>query len=1197
MSTDSSLTEATQTQALDYETLRRQGIAWLEKLAGSEWTDFNAHDPGITILEQVCYALTDLSYRINYEMEDLLSRQGKDAYDSLYGAEQILVSKPVTLLDLRKLVVDVDGVKNAWLEPVIDPQPSLFYQEKQALEEAGQVIGLTREEGSTAIALQGLYRVLIEKSEARDRDSSAIVLDVTERLHAQRGLAVDFDSLQVLETQYVQLEASIEIDVASDPELVYLAILAKFAAYLSPAVRFYTLKERLAAGMAIDEIFDGPLLEHGFIDSQALVGLKRRKNLYFSDLIREIMDVSGVRMVEHVVFKSGDKSSDSVLELDLDKTPKLDVNNCRLTLKKRQLPIALDSKLLAGRYLSEQKNTPSQTLASSTLPLPQGRNRQIARYYSLLHQFPRLYGIGEAGLPTTVSEGRKAQAKQLKAYLLFYDQLLANSFAQLAHVRDLFSFFYQQPSNAESPASYFTASLDDPDIGELWKISDSGDRLESLQKIFGASQAGDADTQNAANWLRKNRFVDHLLARFATHFPDYSRFGTHADADREVLASKLALLRAYSQISSRMGTGFNVLAASGFDNCSGLEQLLRLRLGFSENGGEILYVVEHALLRPMAGDTLQQGLLLSNANAQDPYSLQLTVVYYAGAARNKEFDNFVAQTVREETPAHLIVYVRRLGVDETAGFTKAYKNWQQRHTEYRMLTNQRILNGAINDSVAIPLRDARDRMVDLLGIGKTYPLRDLAIADVGTVAYNVKARIIIHNSQQGVSYQLCDNKQLPFAPDIKLEGNGADLELISPAIVNDRSFTIKATKLASGLAVWLLQTPTVKVGLDLELLAYIKDLPLLLINPEPAANDDRIADYGVKIQVAIDKAQEGVDYRLVKVEGEKETVLSQTVRGDSKTIVLVTSDAVTEDVDLHIRATKTFEKSENKATKTELLKIVLPLKVKANPNVGISVLSLIVDYSTASDIKIQGTQASARYQVLARGIADNEFVHGAAAGAVLTIPVPKQEDAVMLIPMMTGFAVATDAVQGNGGDLLVSGGKLVADSFVRLQAIKTHLANTGAKVDSTVDVQQIAAVLVRPDADPALRFKANVANSLLQAPIRVSGGQAGVYYEFTTVADNKVQGLPVYFQQLDHLDKSRNKGIGQLQIGVDMAIAPSVSPDRLKGNPDLAGLPPEPPQLNANASIKADAELSVRAIKAQTRVEVVFKRTVGKLLS
>ena len=104
--------------ALDYAALRTAGVRHLERLAGHLWTDFNDHDPGITILEQLCYALTDVAYRAAHELPDLLSEPGPT---NLYTPARILGSRPVTLLDLRKLVIDVDGVKNAWVEPVTAP--------------------------------------------------------------------------------------------------------------------------------------------------------------------------------------------------------------------------------------------------------------------------------------------------------------------------------------------------------------------------------------------------------------------------------------------------------------------------------------------------------------------------------------------------------------------------------------------------------------------------------------------------------------------------------------------------------------------------------------------------------------------------------------------------------------------------------------------------------------------------------------------------------------------------------------------------------------------------------------------------------------------------------------------------------------------------------------------------------------------
>ncbi len=59
---------------LDFDKLRSEGIAYLGKLAGKIWTDHNVHDPGITILESLCYALLDPGYRTNLPVEDILSR-------------------------------------------------------------------------------------------------------------------------------------------------------------------------------------------------------------------------------------------------------------------------------------------------------------------------------------------------------------------------------------------------------------------------------------------------------------------------------------------------------------------------------------------------------------------------------------------------------------------------------------------------------------------------------------------------------------------------------------------------------------------------------------------------------------------------------------------------------------------------------------------------------------------------------------------------------------------------------------------------------------------------------------------------------------------------------------------------------------------------------------------------------------------
>lgn len=59
--------------SMDYTFLREEGIRQIQKLAGDIWTDHNTHDPGITILETLCYAITDLGYRTDQDIKDILA--------------------------------------------------------------------------------------------------------------------------------------------------------------------------------------------------------------------------------------------------------------------------------------------------------------------------------------------------------------------------------------------------------------------------------------------------------------------------------------------------------------------------------------------------------------------------------------------------------------------------------------------------------------------------------------------------------------------------------------------------------------------------------------------------------------------------------------------------------------------------------------------------------------------------------------------------------------------------------------------------------------------------------------------------------------------------------------------------------------------------------------------------------------------
>ena len=59
-------------KGMDYLHLKRLFIDYAQELSGDTWTDFNEHDPGVTILENISYALTELSYKTQFDFEKLL---------------------------------------------------------------------------------------------------------------------------------------------------------------------------------------------------------------------------------------------------------------------------------------------------------------------------------------------------------------------------------------------------------------------------------------------------------------------------------------------------------------------------------------------------------------------------------------------------------------------------------------------------------------------------------------------------------------------------------------------------------------------------------------------------------------------------------------------------------------------------------------------------------------------------------------------------------------------------------------------------------------------------------------------------------------------------------------------------------------------------------------------------------------------
>ena len=560
---------------LDQRPLFDLGMRQVRAYARGAWTDHNVHDPGVTALELLCYALTDLCYRACYPVEDLLAAPERDPENmagQFFTARQALPNAPLTELDYRKLLIDVDGVRNAWIQAV-DPDP--IYVDPSAGKLRADDPGRA---DIRPVRLRGLYRALIElaRRDASAADRERVRADAAVALQAHRNLCEDFVAVEVVDTQEFLLCGEVEIEPQADASDVHAKILLAVQQHLAPGVPRHTREEMLrradpAGGRRADpDLYEGPALERGFIDDDELAEADLRTRIRLSDVIARIMDIDGVRAVRDLVIRPEDPDEAEATRLDSKwdvrvdpgRRCTLDVAQSRLILYRGNMPLPRGADVMARyRDLEDRAEARFAPRAMGDPRIPPGRFRDAGRYASVQRHFPAVYGIGAAGLPAGSGPEREAQALQLQAYLLFFDQWLANAFAQLGQVRQLFS----RDPGIES--TYFSRPVD------------------GLQALYRPGAAGVAVETAADAIVRRNRFLDHLIARFAERLSDDLQMQAALSPSTPAAAAraKCAFLSDYPALGAGRGLACDYTLAPapgpGATNVSGLEKRLAHLLG------------------------------------------------------------------------------------------------------------------------------------------------------------------------------------------------------------------------------------------------------------------------------------------------------------------------------------------------------------------------------------------------------------------------------------------------------------------------------------------------------------------------------------------------------------------------------------------------------------------------------------------
>lgn len=501
---------------------------------------------------------------------------------------------------------------------------------------------------------------------------------------------------------------------------------------------------------------------------------------------------------------------------------------------------------------------------------------------------------------------------------------------------------------------------------------------------------------------------------------------------------------------------------------------------------------------------------------------------------------------------------------------------------------------------SIDVRCARDRLVDLLQLGETTPIRDVNVEEAQlTVNVGAPCEIEIDPGEAGVRYELFEG-DAAVVPACSVDGTGEKVILKGPIIDKvDKTFRIRATKL-DPLTRWtfLFQTATVKVGLA-------TDLP---VSTPEIAHVPRLVDYGSRVVVSISDSQAGATYGLIDATGNPIPMTPPgRVSGNKDSAITLTASQVTEDMVIRVDVQRTFDASEGRAPLQAVLTTELPIAVRANRDLAVSTVGAPVLPQGSATITIAGTQASALYSVHVRALSTVDFVPDAGSTLVATA-VPGTSGVAVYTPRPpalwqapAGSVQHGDEKQGNGGDLSLDVGPIPDDSIVVVQARKIHTV-AGAPLESAVQLEQAAVVPVRPEPAPPLVLQISANDDGASGTLLASGGQPGVFYHFYPSNEATELGLPAYFHRLDERNPAMNKGIAAtepegsdlsprrgLRVEMDLVITRDPpTPPAL----DLAYVRPLDPLVDI-APLPAGGAVDVMAIKARTGIGWVVKQSVA----
>lgn len=538
------MTEST----INFASLRKSGLDHIQNASGEIWTDYNLHDPGVTLLEQFCFALTEVVYRA----EDLVEHYYGELDYKKAGLTEPTVAfstRPVTLLDLEQSVSNAsDNYERVLINPVDAENQGGLYDIFVV-----PLPGQDHDEQSN------------DKLRYIDSEQKKIKTEARAQFKKRRNLCEEARLIDIAEELSCKLTAEIEVYRKTSPALIAARIYDRCMRVM--AGQFRTSDPHAIPQNKTDKFQSSSALPTPTYDDRILSDAK------FFQKLSELEDVRNINSLSFSLPNAPDKdpyteAKKSRKYLELPYPVRKNQLALKLTSQGMDLPFDVDEMNLELSQFSDQfhrKSIEPKKKKIKTRPLKAGKQKAAYTYTSMGELLPPAYATRSGGLPASAPEELQAHITQLKGLISLSDSLLINAHADISNLSGLFS-------NSKLPdQSYSTEALEFGSMEKKLSV-DTAQSLDETLAIFDPKHD------------RKGRILDYLLGLHGEKFSqntlpryDYCH-GKHSQQDA-IIKNRSKLLKNVDRLNLNRSAGPNILKGEHGHN-TGFGKKLEILLGF-----------------------------------------------------------------------------------------------------------------------------------------------------------------------------------------------------------------------------------------------------------------------------------------------------------------------------------------------------------------------------------------------------------------------------------------------------------------------------------------------------------------------------------------------------------------------------------------------------------------------------------------